>query len=149
KEAQRMADVLEDEMVPVKTDSGTAFVWARSVLGEGGHENYLHPNLYARYGYHDVTEFYFEGAGWWDEDVLATLARTCATRVIDPKGAEGSRDWFTGDIGGDKSRGGIPTDGWTRMDYYRYEASSFAEIAAWDRSGKIDDMTDTVLDKVG
>jgi hypothetical protein len=149
KEAQRMASVLEDEMVPVKTDNGTAFVWTRSVRGEGGKEEYLHPNVYARYVYHDVVEFYFEGFAWWDEDALAAIANTFATWVIDPKGAKASRDWFTGDIGGDKSRGGIATDGWNRMDYYRYEASAFAEIAPWDSTRQIDAMTDRVLDQVG
>ena len=149
KEAERMAGVLEREVVEVSTSGGPAYVWTRSVLGEGGKEDYLHPNVYARYVYHDAIEFFFEGFGWWDESALAAMATTFATWVIDPTHAQGSRDWFTGDIGGDKSRGGIKTDGWNRMDYYRYEASSFAEIAAWDGSGKIDAMTDRVLDQVG
>jgi len=149
KEAQRMAGMLQRDIVEVSTGSGTAYVWTRSVLSEGGKENYLHPNVYARYVYHDAIEFYFEGFGWWDDRALAAMARTFATWVIDPEHAKGSRDWFTGDIGGDKPRGGIPTDGWNRMDYYRYEASSFAEIAPWDASGAIDAMTDKVLDKVG
>ncbi len=149
KEAQRMAGKLREDIVEVSTDTGPAYLWTRSVLSEGGHEDYLHPTVYARYVYHDAIDFYFEGFGWWDEDTLAAMARTFATWVIDPEHAEGSRDWFTGDIGGDHERGGIRTDGWNRMDYYRYEASAYAEIAAWDPTGKIDEETDVVLDKVG
>lgn len=148
KEAERMAGMLRQDIVEVATGSGPAYVWTRSVLSEGGHEDYLHPTVYARYVYHDAIEFYFEGFGWWDDDALEAMARTFATWVIDPEHAEGSRDWFTGDIGGDHERGGIRSDDWNRMDYYRYEASAYAEIAAWDPSGKIDEWTDIVLDKV-
>lgn len=149
KEAERMAEMLRRDIVEVSTKSGPAFVWTRSVMGEGGKQDYLHPTMYARYVYHDAIEFFFEGFGWWDERTLEAMANTFATWVIDPQNATGSRDWYTGDIGGDKSRGGIRSDGWARMDYYRYEMSAYAEIAAWDRSGRIDDSTDDVLAKVG
>lgn len=150
KEAERMARMLEGETRLVDASGGQALVWAHSVMAEGGSEGYLEPTTYARYIVPDAVEMYFEGFAWWDEDALDAMARTVAQWVIDPKNATGSRDWFSGDIGRGRDRGGIESKGsWARMSYYKYERSSYAVVAPWDSTGLIDDMTVEVLDKVG
>lgn len=148
KEAERMAEVLWNEVVVADTKTGPAYLWRHAVLGEGGKTKYLHSTVYARYVYQDSIEFFMEGFGWWSEEDLAAMARTFTTWVIDVENANGSRDWFESDIGGGQERAGVPSDPkWNRMDYYRYEASAYAEIAPWDETGQMDAMTDRVLDK--
>ncbi len=149
REAERMAGKLHEDVKEVSTSSGTALLWPKGVLSEGSSLNYLHPTVYARYAFHDAIEFNLEGFGWWDDETLEQMARTITTWVIDPEGAEGSRDWFAGDIGGDKDRAGFPTDGWARMNYLRYEVSSYPELVIYDDSGKIDDINQRVMDKFG
>ncbi len=150
KEAERMAGKLREDVREVESPSGTALVWPRGVVSEGSRSGYLHPTVYARYAFHDALDFYFEGFGWWNEETIKEMARTISEWVIDPEHATGSRDWFSGDIGGDRSRGGIESsDDWNRMDYYRYEVSAYSEFAPWDSTGRIADITDRVMDKFG
>ncbi len=148
-EAERMAGKLHEDVKEVSTSNGTALLWPKGVLSEGSSLTYLHPTVYARYAFHDAIEFNLEGFGWWDDETLEQMARTITTWVIDPQGAEGNRDWFAGDIGGDVDRAGFPTDGWARMSYLRYEVSAYPELVIYDDSGKIDDINRKVMDKFG
>lgn len=151
KEAERMEGKLWEDIESVSTSTGTAYVWARSVLSEGGGADYLHPTTYARYVYSDVVEFYLEGIGRWASDEnMKRFARTIATWVIDVEGAEGKKDWFSSDIGGGTSRGGIRSDSsWSRMDVYKYEVSAYAMIMYWDPTNKIDTITAKVMASLG
>jgi hypothetical protein len=151
KEAERMEGKLWSDIESVSTSAGTAYVWARSVISEGGGADYLHPTTYARYVYSDIVEFYLEGIGRWASDEnMKRFARTVATWVIDPDGAKGSKDWFASDIGGGRSRGGITSDSsWSRMDVYKYEVSAYALIMYWDSTNRIDNMTEKVMNSLG
>jgi hypothetical protein len=154
KQADHMADMLWDnEIISATSPSGVAYVWNRSVLSEGGSQNYLHPTVYARYVYADVTEFYLEGYDKWaNETNMERFARTIAEWVIDyeNRGTDRSdkKDWFSGDIGGDVPRAGIRSDDWSRMYTYRWESSPYAQMAAWDSSGRIRDISIDVLEDV-
>src|SRR5690606_1098185 len=96
RQANEMADVLWDhEIFSTSSPSGTAYVWNRSVVSEGGSADYLHPVTYARYVFADAVEFNLEGFDKWASDEsLTRFARTVAEFVVDPNGARDGNDWF-------------------------------------------------------
>lgn len=136
-EANRMADVLWAELRPVTTATGTAYVWARSVLAEGGGEDYLHPTTYARYVFADVVEMHLEGFhNWASADEVARYARTFTDLIMDDK--EPVKNGFASDIGGGRPRAGLRSDdGWSRLSFDAFRLSSYALIGAWDESGRL------------
>lgn len=152
RQANDMAEMLWDhEIIPTSSPSGTAYVWNRSVISEGGGADYLHPVTYARYVFSDAAEFNLEGFDKWaSDDNLTRFARTVAEFVIDPKGAKNDSDWFSSDIGGGKSRAGIRSDSsWSRNTVYRWESSPYAMVMAWDPTGEIEDISMKVIKKLG
>jgi hypothetical protein len=151
-EAKRMADVIwNEEIHTTNTKEGPAYLWTRSILSEGGSEDYLHPTTYARYVYGDVVEFHFEGFHRWaNPEVVGGFARTFAEFVIDEEHATSSTDWFASDIGGGVSRAGIRSDpSWSRMEIYKFETSPYALVGAWDDTGRVRDVTYRVLQRLG
>lgn len=151
-EAERMADVIwNDEIHTTNTAEGPAYVWTRSILSEGGSADYLHPTTYARYVYGDVVEFHLEGFHRWaNPEVVGGFARTFSEFVIDEDHATSSTDWFASDIGGGVSRAGIRSDpSWSRMEIYKFEASPYALITAWDDTGRVRDVSYRVLERLG
>ncbi len=151
-EANRMADMIWNrEIKTTSTSYGTANVWSHGVISLGSKQDYLQPNMYSRYVFADSVEFYFEDFHRWGSDSeMKRFANTIAAFIIDRSGAESSTDWFTADIGGDRARAGIPSDpSWNRMHIHRWESSPFSILAPWDASGRIMDITDQVVDKLG
>ena len=146
-ESERMAGVLRDELREVSTASGTAYVWARSVLAEGGGDSSLHPTTYARYMYADIVELHLEGFEWWADAVhLERFARTVTAFVIDT--ADPLRNDFSHDIGGGVDRAGLQSDAsWNRMSVARYAISGYAHIAAWDASGALPELSAAIQDQ--
>jgi hypothetical protein len=136
-EARRMADVLWNEVRTVTTPSGTAYVWARSVLSLGGAGAYLHPTTYARYVYGDIVEFHLEGFHRWaSASELTRFARTFTEYVMDTR--DPKANGFAADIGGGAAKAGLPSDpAWGRMTANRYRVSSYALIGAWDASNRL------------
>ena len=136
-EANRMADVLWAELRPVETATGTAYVWARSVLAEGGGEDYLHPTTYARYVFGDVVEMHLEGFHRWaSAEEMGRFARTFTELIIDNR--DPVRNGFASDIGGGRSRAGLRSDdSWPRLSADRFRLSSYALLGAWDDTGKL------------
>ncbi len=148
-EAERMASVLRNELREVDTRSGTAYVWARSVLAEGGGADYLHPTTYARYMYGDIVEFHLEGFAWYGStEHMVRFARTFTELVMDEE--DPLRNGFAEDVGGGSDRGGIDSDpAWGRLTASKYRISSYAFIGAWDSSHRIDDATEAIFDARG
>lgn len=148
-EANRMANVIWKELKTVSTPSGTGYVWNRSILSEGGKQDYLMPTTYARYIYADIAEFYLEGFhNWKDERNLTRFALPVAEWVLTNQKRDGSY-WFASDIGGGVARAGIRSDSsWGRMSKYKFESSPYAQMAAWDPTGKIHDISIEVLEDV-
>lgn len=146
-ESERMAGVLRDELREVSTASGTAYVWARSVLAEGGGDSSLHPTTYARYMYADIVELHLEAFEWWADAVhLERFARTVTAFVIDT--ADPLRNDFSHDIGGGVDRAGLQSDAsWNRMSVARYAISGYAHIAAWDASGALPELSAAIQDQ--
>ena len=139
-EAERMADILwQNEFKEVSTQYGTGLVWPRGVLSLGSRENYLHPQDYARYVVEEAIDLHFEGFNRYAHDwTIVKMARTTAAFVLKEGSFEptpytvGSRD-----IGGGKSRAGIPASptSWGEMNKYRFaETGGWSYLAAWDRS---------------
>jgi hypothetical protein len=143
-EANRMADVLWNEVRTVDTSSGPAYVWARSVLAEGGTADYLHPTTYARYVFGDVVELHLEGFHRWASDEeMSRFARTFTELIMDS--SDPVRNGFAADIGGGRSRAGLRSDSsWPRLSASRFSISSYALIGAWDPSGDLAEATDDI-----
>jgi len=148
-EANRMADVLWNEVRAVTTASGTAYVWARSVLALGGAGDYLHPTTYARYVYGDIVEFHLEGFHRWaSTSELPRFARTVAEFVMD--NPDPKSNGFASDIGGGAPKAGLPSDDtWTRMTANRFRISSYALIGAWDASDRLPAVTSALYGSSG
>jgi hypothetical protein len=136
-EANRMADVLWSELRPVETKSGTAYVWARSVLAEGGGEDYLHPTTYARYVFGDVIEMHLEGFhNWASAEEIARYARTFTDLIMDS--SDPIKNGFASDVGGGRPRAGLRSDSsWPRLSADRFRLSAYALIGAWDETGNL------------
>ncbi|MEX2541119.1 MAG: hypothetical protein WD314_04895 [Trueperaceae bacterium] len=151
-EAERNSRILWDnEIKKTSVGSDSGYVWARSVLSEGGGENYLHPTTYARYFHTDAIEMYLEGFDRWaDAGNMPRFANPVAEWVIDVDGAETGRDWFARDIGGGKTRAGIPSDGdWKRLNTLGFSWSPYTLLAPWDDSGRIADISVDALRDLG
>ena len=140
-EADRMASVLQAELRAVATASGSAYVWPRSVLAEGGGDEFLHPTTYARYVYADIVEFHLEGFHFWsDPVVMERFARTMTDLVVD--NPDPVRNDFAADIGGGESQAGFISDpNWSRLSVHRYALSSLAHIGPWDPTARLAGIT--------
>ena len=136
-EAIRMADVLWDEIRTVTTPSGRAYVWARSVLSEGGTAAYLHPTVYAGYVYGDIIEFHLEGFHSWASTAnMHRFARTFTELIINTP--DPVKDGFSSDIGGGQAQAGYESDpSWSDMHINRYRHNSYALISAWDTTTRL------------
>lgn len=151
-EAERNSRVLWDNEIKTTTvGSGSGYVWARSVLSEGGGENYLHPTTYARYVYADAIELYFEGFDSWGiPENMPLLANPVAEWVLDREGAQDGWDWFARDIGGGMSRAGIPSESkWKRLNTLGFSWTPYTLLAPWDSSGRIAATSVEVLRELG
>jgi hypothetical protein len=136
-EANRMADVIWGELRPVETATGIAYVWARSVLAEGGAADDLHPTTHARFVFGDVVEMHLEGFHRWaSAEEMARYARTFTELIIDDQ--EPVRNGFAADIGGGRARAGLRSDAsWPRLSADRFRLSSYALLGAWDETGRL------------
>jgi len=157
KEAERMANVLwQNEFKEVSTKYGTGLVWARAVLsmldkGSAKYKslNYLHPQDYARYVVQEAIDLHFEGFNRYAEDAtLEKMANTLADFVITNDKLES----YARDIGGGKSRAGIPASdaNWSKMTKWRFAESSWSHLAAWDKksNNKIEKTSEEVYKAV-
>ena len=150
-EAQRATDVFWNNEIKV-TDTGNGkqgYVWTRSILSEGGGEDYLHPTTYARYVYADALELHLEGFYRWGDADLSLFANTISEFVLDRDGTSG-RDWFASDIGGGKTRAGIRSDSsWKRMTTHGWTWSPYALLSAWDDTGRLGSISSDALRDMG
>lgn len=150
-EAERSSDMFWNNEIKL-TDVGNGkqgYVWTRSILSEGGGEDYLHPTTYARYVYADVVELHLEGFRQWGAADLSLFANTISELVLDRDGASGN-DWFASDIGGGKSRAGIPSDGsWKRLNTHGWSWSPYALLSAWDETGRLGSVSSDALRDLG
>ncbi len=152
--AELASDRVWEGFIEVDTEAGrSGYVWNRSILaelrdGDLG-ENYLLPTTYARYFYADVVEFHLAGFHTWANADMSLFAHVVADFVIDREGTSGS-DWFARDVGGGKSRGGIPSSSsWDRQTTNVWYRSPYVLLAPWDETGKIADTSVDVLREVG
>lgn len=147
REAERLSDLIVDNFKEVETDSGPALVTPRSVLAEGGQQNYLIPTTYVRYVYLTAIDLYFQDfAPWSSDEVMEKLARSMSEFVIDDGAEE-----FARDIGGGVSRAGIPAseaDRWGRFSPARYNISPYALLSPWDDSGEIAEVSAAVFEGI-
>jgi hypothetical protein len=148
-EAERMADVLWGELRTVETPSGPAYVWARSVLSEGGSGDYLHPTTYARYVFGDIVELHLEGFHRYADDAeLERFARTFTELIVD--NGDPAQRGFAADVGGGRTQAGLRSDpAWSRLSPDRYRLSPYALIGAWDASGDIAAVTHEIERSLG
>lgn len=152
RQAERMAGMIwNNELKTVSTSTGTAYVWARHIVSEGGNERYLQPFNYARYNFADAVELHLEGfSRWADANEMSRYANTISGLMIDRAGARSTFDWFASDVGGGSARAGIPSDpSWSRGTIYKYQASGLPMFMAWDSSGRIKSITDEARHPLG
>jgi hypothetical protein len=145
-EAERMADVLWGEVREVATPAGTAYVWARSIVSLNGSADYLMPATYASMVFADVVELHLEGFHRWGSVVeVERFART-VTELM--RGVElGSGEALASDVGGEVARARLATDSdgpWRRVSTHGFGGSNFPLISAWDASGVLLGLTESV-----
>ncbi|MBX3144443.1 MAG: hypothetical protein KF813_11840 [Trueperaceae bacterium] len=152
REAERMAGMIwNNELKTVSTSTGTAYVWARSIVSEGGGERYLQPTNYARYVFADIVELHLDGFHRWaDSSEMRRFANTVAGLMIDKSGARSTFDWFASDVGGGTARAGIASDSsWARADIYKFQSSGMPMMMTWDTSGRVKSITDEARGPLG
>lgn len=146
-EAGRLSRLIVDNFVEVESPSGPALVTPRSVLSEGGQQDYLIPSTYVRYVYLTAVDLYFQQIGPWSSDETMTkLARSLSEFIID----NGSTD-FARDMGGGVTRGGIPASEagrWVRFQQPRYAISPYALLSPWDESGEVAEVSVAVFSEL-
>lgn len=147
REAHRMADVLwsKTEIRPISLPSGTAYVWPRSVISLGGSGEYLMPITYASPVYAHAVEFHFEGFhNWATNETMRRYARTMTDLIMDS--GDPIANGFASDVGGGVDRAGIVSDpSWSRMSANNWRHRSFPQIAAWDESGRVVEVSESLV----
>ena len=160
-EAERMADVMwQNEFKEVSTQYGAGLVWRRAVVSTLDKSNpnyttlnYLMPQGYARYVVQEATDLHFEGFDRYAQSsMLEKMANMVADFVItSDKFAPLPKTVGSRDIGGGKSRAGIPASGssWDKLTPYRFAESSWSYLAAWDKkSNKIEKAAEEIYNVV-
>ena len=147
--AERASNTLIDSFILTETGDGRGgYVWNRSILAEirdHSPQNYLLPTTYARYFFADVVELHLAGLGPWEQLDMAHFSNIVADFMIDKENASG-RDWFARDIGGGRSREGIPSDSsWRRETTNFWVAAPIAFLSPWDETGRIADISRDAL----
>ena len=131
KEAERMADIVwKSEFRETSSDYGTALVWGKGVAALDANSDYLEPQHYARYGVLEAVDLHFEGFNDYAKDSnMRKLANAVADFVVD----DSSYDSFARDIGGGKSRAGLPasSSSWARMTDSRFAESAWSFLLPW------------------
>lgn len=150
-EATRMADVFWSEIRTARSPGGPAYVWAHSMVTEGGNQRYLHPTTYARYIFNDFVDFHLEGFHRWASDTeMARFARTVAWFVMDAdEGRHPDLTSLAHNVGGASMRSGLRSPSGNRLSLDRFAFSSFGFVAAWDTSERVAVMTRRVRDEAG
>ena len=146
-EATRMADAQWAEHFPIETAQGPAYVWARSLDSLGGNQSHLlHPTTYARHVYGLSVDFHLEGFhNWASPETMTRFARTFTTAIID--NPDPIQNGMAADVGGEKDTLHLVSDdGWSRMQSARFADSNYGFIGAWDDTGEIRALTDTIQD---
>ena len=132
KEAERMAQSFwKNDFKETSSRYGEALVWSRVVF-PATDENYLMPQHYARYIVREAVDMHLEGfQRYADRASLEKIARSVADFVV----IDASIPSFARDIGGGKSRAGIPASStsWGNMTPYRFADSGWSLITAWDK----------------
>src|SRR5690606_6430566 len=79
REAKRLTAVVLSNFRVADTDYGPALVAPRSLLTEGGSEDFLLPSAYVRYVHASAVDLFFEREGAWeDPELMEMLARSLA-----------------------------------------------------------------------
>jgi hypothetical protein len=137
REARRLTDVVFRELREAETPQGAAFVWRRSIVGQGGGEEYLMPTTYGGLVLSDALDLHLEGLyGWADPGMPTRFANTLSAFIIN----NGSEN-FARDVGGGVSRSGFRPSNpfeWSRQSSTQFAIKPFALLAHWDESGRVE-----------
>lgn len=147
-EAERLTTMILDNFAEVETDAGPALVTPRSIVEEGGSQDYLMPSTYVRYVYASAVDLHFEGVGAWaSAELMEKLARSLTEFIMDDGHAN-----FARDMGGGEARAGIPASNeadWSRVTPARFGNSPFALMSPWDATGEVAKTAKAVYDELG
>jgi hypothetical protein len=96
------------------------------------------PTTYARYMIPSLVQLRLEGFYRWDDVIMRKIATGLAYFVLDTDGVSSRSEPFAAGVTGRHTVEGIPrTEYRSRVDASTYALSSLANIAPWDDSGRI------------
>jgi hypothetical protein len=138
--------------VPVGTPLGDAVVYSFGAPG-GTDVSATHlegcPATYARYMLTSVLALRLESFGRWDDDIMTKLANGIAHFVLDTDQVSDSAEPFAAGVAGDLGAAGIaPTVYRSRGSTSFFSMTPFAAYAAWEDSGRIEEVTLQVYEAV-
>ena len=156
-EADAKASRAREHMLRIETPLGTARIWSHRLFD---YAYGLQPITYARYDWAAAVAMHLDGFTLYDATFIQEHARTLAHFVID----NGSTD-FAFDLGGMQNRTGVsesnltatiptrnPWDGssltYERQKPSRYAISSFAQLAHFDSSGEVAQISEQVYQNI-
>ncbi|MCA1791384.1 MAG: hypothetical protein LC667_16485, partial [Thioalkalivibrio sp.] len=148
-EANRMADVIWNEIKSESTSGGSALVWASNITSLSSDRNFLMSTGYAHSVYGDVVTFHLEGFHRWaDEEMVRAFARTVTEFVFDT--SDPVRSGIASDIGGGEDRAGIVSgSGTPRRSASTFVGYQYGLIGSWDVSGRLVSVTHSILEEHG
>jgi hypothetical protein len=135
-EAQRMAEVLNRQMVTV--NGGSAYVWDHFVTREPHNRGTQFANsygcqhsTYARYTMHGLQDLANEGFSVFNNAFMRRVAGTLRDNIMNGTNS------FSRDVCGGRNMGSLRSRHGGNDAANFYVGSPFTELAAWDSSGKI------------
>lgn len=133
REAERMAELVTEQVREVYTSGGPAYVWNQRFLPEGDGERLsCQPFVYLRLTFQAFEDMAFEGFSVFDDAFMQRVATAMTALVV----RDGYREFST-DICGGTFQGGFSPSGGDGGITYHFVNMPYAEIGKWDATGQL------------
>jgi hypothetical protein len=132
--------------IDVETPLGDAVVYSFGAPSTGNFD--IHPaaweacpRTYARYMLTSVMALYMEGFDRWNDDIMVRLANGLAYFLLDTDSVTSRGEPFAAGVTGEQDVAGLPrTRSNERGNVGSFAITPFAAFAAWEQSGRIEDI---------
>lgn len=132
-EAERMAELVPEQVREVFTSGGPAYVWNQRFLPEGeGDILMCQPFIYLQLTFQAFEDLALEGFGVFDDAFMQRVATAMTALVVE----DGYRNFASDICGGFYQAGFYPSGGDGGITYH-FVNQPYAEIGKWDATGML------------
>ncbi len=133
REAERMAELVLQQVREVFTSGGPAYVWNQRFLPEGdGNILMCQPFIYLQLTFQAFEDMAFEGFSVFNDAFMQRVSTAMTALVIE----DGYREFETDICGGVYQAGFYPSGGDGGITYH-FVNQPYAEIGKWDATGRL------------